>query len=210
MEYPSEMVGRIRPGFESDIELSPDDVQEAVRGRLRAPACPVSGLVAAGRLELHVHGAQQHLWSPQLIVDVTSLEEGEEGVRPRSRLRARFGPHPSVWTMYVAGYAACTFVAFVGASFAFAQYVMGQPPWALLSIVLAAFLSLGLYLLALLGQGFGDLQMQELRSFLESTLHEASERAPAKEQAPSSEPVQDGADEVTMTRAKAARIGEVA
>lgn len=122
----------------------------------------IRGLVLPGRIELTVHPDDQHLWSPQLTVDIIESEKG-------SRLRARFGPHAHVWTMYVALYAAVvcfTLAALVGGS---AQLTLGDSPW--------AFWGAGMiWLLAFVGQGFGNDQMYALRAFLEKT-SEASERS---------------------------------
>ncbi len=146
-----------------EIEAEQELIFSRLARTLRSPGCPVSGLVAPGRIELHVHSNEQHLWSPQLVIDV----EEKEG---HLQLHGRFGPHPSVWTMYVAGYVSCAFLSLVGCSFAYAQYVMEQPPWALLALPLAAFGALGLYLVSLLGQGLSQTQMDQLKDFLNDEL----------------------------------------
>lgn len=130
----------------------------------------MSGLAAPGRIELHVHGEQQRLWSPQLIVD---LRESKRG----TSLLGRFGPHPSVWTMYVAGYAACGFGALVGVSFAYAEWAMEKPLWSLLSLPACMLLALALYWLALFGQRASDEQMKKLREYLVAKLDELDELA---------------------------------
>lgn len=154
---------RVRPRFQLECAAPPDQVIRYIGQLLRHPGCPVSGLACPGRIELHVHGNEQHLWSPQLIVDLQESPRGTE-------LSARFGPHPSVWTMYVAGYAACGFGMLMGASFAYAEWVMGSPPWLLLSIPASLLAALGLYLLAFFGQEAGAEQMKRLRKFLKKAL----------------------------------------
>ena len=67
------MVASIRPRLELVVHLSVEQVMRSVRLRLKSPDCPVSGLVAEHRLEVHAHAKDQHLWSPQLIVDLEPL-----------------------------------------------------------------------------------------------------------------------------------------
>lgn len=157
------MLRKVRPGFEWRIPTGAECVLERVSRRLLSANCPVSGLVAQGRIELHVHGAEEHLWSPQLIVDVHNAPDG-------SLLRARFGPHPSVWTMYMAGYAVSSLVGMMSAVFALAQLVLGETPWSLWGVPLSGLLAAGLYLAALFGQGLSHEQMDKLEQFLAQAL----------------------------------------
>lgn len=149
----------VRPRIELHSPRSLNDISVRFARALREPDCPVSGLVAASRIELHAHGRDQHFWSPQLVVD---LEPGDSG----TVLRGRFGPHPSVWTMYVGGYAAIGFGSLGGLSYAAAQFALGSPPWALLSLPVAG-VALGLlYASALVGQDLSRSQIDELSDFL--------------------------------------------
>ncbi len=158
----------VRPPIHLTSDLSEEEILKQVGESLRAKTCPVAGVTATARIELHVLGSEEHLWSPQLVVNITQ----EAGC---THLRGDFGPHPSVWTLYMAGYALCVFSTLVGSSFAYAQWVMGEPLWALLSLPLAAISALCLYLLAFFGQHAGSAQMDQLRNFLEADLarHEA-------------------------------------
>ena len=153
----------MRPGFQLSMEESAEAILNAVKGRLRDESGVMNGLVAKGRIELHVPRSEEHLWSPQLVVD---LEESEG----TTTLNARFGPHPSIWTMFLAGYAISAVVAFMALMFAAAELTMGTPPRSLWFAGGAGLAALGVYLLALAGQGFGEGQMGALRSFLEETL----------------------------------------
>lgn len=156
-------MGAVRPRFEISSGLHPDELVSRVGRTLLTRGCPVSGLAAKGCLELHVHEEDQHLWSPQLIVELFETETG-------TLLRSRFGPHPSVWTLYMAGYAACAFGILVGLSFAYAEWVMGQPLWGLWCLPIVALVVVGLYGLAFVGQSAGHEQMQRLRDFLEGAI----------------------------------------
>lgn len=156
----------IRPAFHLDVSCPPEQLGQHLTRRLKSKTCPISGLVAPGRIELHVHGAEQHLWSPQLILEVVESEEGSE-------LRGRFGPHPSVWTLFMAGYATCGLLGLLGLSFGLAQLTLETTAWGFWGIGLAGVLACLLSGFAYLGQGLGHTQMDRLRAFLEETLEAA-------------------------------------
>lgn len=158
---------RVRPRFTLRCSCAAEEVVEVMSRALRTPGCPVSGLAAPGRIELHVHEPEQHFWSPQLIVDVA-------GASDSSMLHGRFGPHPSVWTLYVAAYAACALGAMIGATFGFAEWTMGQTPWTLVSLPVAFVVAGTLRVLAEMGKEAGSQQMATLRSYLEHELEESS------------------------------------
>ncbi|MAQ16121.1 MAG: hypothetical protein CMN30_15190 [Sandaracinus sp.] len=121
----------------------------------------VRGLVLPhGRIELCVPDGERRIWSPQLTVDVR--EEGGE-----TTLRARFGPDPHVWTLYVALHAVSIFGAFVCVTFGISQWVAGDAPWVLALLPLAVVLPGLVYGAAYVGQGLGSDQMFALRAFLE-------------------------------------------
>jgi len=122
------------------------------------------------RIELHVPSDRQHFWSPELVVEVEHTDTG-------ARLLGRFGPHPHVWTMYMALVAATAIGNLVAISCAYAQWAMGESPSALWCLLASAALLSILYLVSVLGQGFGEAQMRELRGFLEATLDEESARS---------------------------------
>lgn len=129
----------------------------------------MSGLVAPGRLELHMHGKDAHFWSPQLIVDVEELASG-------CKLLGRFGPHPSVWTLFMAAYAACGLLGLMSAIFGFSQRMIEQPPLALWGIPVTLALASGLYALGVLGKGLSEDQMEQLKQVLFETVDPAEPR----------------------------------
>jgi hypothetical protein len=170
----------IRPSFELRVPLGRAGIEQRVALRLRTRGCPVSGLVAPGRIELHVHGDEQRIWSPQLIVDVVDVgwtrDSAPDALAAREPteavLRCRFGPHPSVWTLYAAGYAFVMLLGFAGLCLGLAEWVLSRAPLGLLAVPAALVLAALLYGAALLGQGLGREQMERLRRFLEETLDE--------------------------------------
>lgn len=152
-------VPKMRPTFEIGLPIAPDDAVNQMRAQLRDEfrECTTS----AGRcVDLFVSDEERHFWSPHLSVQV---EEEESG----SRLYARFGPHPEVWTMFVFLYSAVGFAALLGVGWGYAQWISGRPPWALLVVPGAAAVAALLYLGSRVGQRLGRDQMSALRTRLE-------------------------------------------
>ncbi|HET9958668.1 MAG TPA: hypothetical protein VFQ61_29445 [Polyangiaceae bacterium] len=160
------MAGVIRPSFELESPLDADTIVELVHRRLVDRESPICGVTAAERIELHVPSSRQHLWSPQLVID---LHEEEEG---RTAVYGRFGPHPHVWVLYVGVLAAAAFACLVGGSFGVAQLAMEETPTALWSLPAAAAVVVVLYLMAVAGRSLSAEQMSELRSFFEGALQD--------------------------------------
>ncbi|HET9930798.1 MAG TPA: hypothetical protein VFQ35_08930 [Polyangiaceae bacterium] len=160
------MAGVIRPWFELEAPVLPERVTEQVHRRLTASDCPVGGLTAPGRIELHVPSQRQQLWSPQLVIDLRR----ENDV---TSVRGEFGPHPYVWILYVAAIALSAIGCLVAASFGTAQWTMGHTPTAFWAIPLLLVLLLLLYLAAVAGRELSKSEMAELRSFFDGALSDA-------------------------------------
>lgn len=171
---------RPRPRFELFRSEEPAVLLDRVKAALKGHP-EVRGLVLPPRrIELTVPDTDRRLWSPQLTVDVTPHEGG-------SRIWARFGPDPHVWTLYVALYAVAVFGAFVCLAFGISQWVAGGSPWVLylspLSVVLAGLV----YGAAYVGQGLGSDQMYRVRVFLEESLGTIEDGRPERDRPSSPE-----------------------
>ncbi len=105
--------------------------------------------------ELSVLEEDRRLWSPHLSVTA-------EGNEDASRLRVRIGPHPSVWTWYMFCAFGLCFSLLVGMSFGYAQWTLGDNPWALLSLPLCVICGVVLYVSSLIGQRLGGSQIDGL------------------------------------------------
>ncbi|MCK5375698.1 MAG: hypothetical protein KAJ97_01370 [Acidobacteria bacterium] len=150
---------KIRPRFTIEVDADPDVLMDRLRENLKQ--CPCCTGVSVGRhAELFVPGHEQRVWSPWLSV---TTEEGGDG----AVLKGRFAPHPSVWTLYLFLTFALGFALLVGISWGYAQWVMEQTPWALLSLPGAIILGGLLFLASVLGQRLGAEQMVQLRAALE-------------------------------------------
>ena len=150
---------RPRPRFDLGIDDPPDEVMQRLRDRLRnCPDC--TGASVGHHAELFVPESDQRLWSPWLSV---TADESRGG----TLLRGRFGPHPTVWTLYMFLSFALGFALLVFASWGYAQWVMEGTPWALYAAPVLIILGALLYGLSLVGQRLGADQMNDLRSSLE-------------------------------------------
>lgn len=157
----------VGPSFDLESAVAPERIIAQVHRRLTERACPVGGLTASERIELHVAPDRQHLWSPQLVIDLR-CERG------RTTLHGEFGPHPYVWFLYVAVVALTMFGCLVGGSFGMAQLTMGQSPTALWSLPLMLVILVFLYLVAVTGRRLSSEQMDELRAFFDLALSDAA------------------------------------
>ncbi|MBK7579607.1 MAG: hypothetical protein IPI67_05300 [Myxococcales bacterium] len=166
-ETPSAKAGgntrpRTRPRFELSSEHSPAVVIERLKRALRQSKTVV-GSAFPGRIELTVPRRATHLWSPQLLVDVEAADGG-------SHLKARFAPHPHVWTLYVGACAIASMATFGALILATAQWMMETELWGLWIAPGTAIVALLTFGAAFVGQGLSAPQMFELRDFLREAL----------------------------------------
>lgn len=168
------MFGPVRPKIYWRSEHASELVVDRVRQALRSNDS-VKGLVAPNRIELYLPTADQHLWSPQLVVDLSP------GPEQRSLLEGRFTPHPNVWTLYVAATASLFFGALLAGAFGYVQWLIDQSPWALLLAAGGCVCIVILYFVSQLGQSLGHEQMDQLVAFLEEHAYPLERRRQEQE-----------------------------
>ncbi len=156
---------RMRPRFRVPVEGDVEAARARLRQALATEDCAVRGSRIGQRFELTVPEVDQHYWSPHLSV---ILEEDDDG---RAFAEGRFGPHPHVWTMFMAIYAVVTFLGIAAAVYGVSQWTLGQSPSGFWGIPGAALIGAVVYLSAFYGQGLGSDQMYALRSFVDGALH---------------------------------------
>lgn len=157
------MSARMRPRFEFAAPCPPEEAARRLRDALDRPDAWCRGSVYRGHAVLHVPDAEQRVWSPFLSLDF-------DGQRGSTRVRGRYGPKPSIWSLFVAAYAICGCLALFALVFGWAQGSIGQTPWAYAAVPAAALGALGTYGLARWGQRLGRGQMESLRSFTDRAL----------------------------------------
>ncbi|MGV3524066.1 MAG: hypothetical protein ACO1RX_07575 [Candidatus Sericytochromatia bacterium] len=153
----------LRPRFESVIPCQPTLALSSFALRLKQPDCPYTGRIIQERhIILRMAPAERHVWSPVLSVDAHDHPEG-------TLLRGYFGPHPDVWTLLIALYAAIAFGTLLGCMYGFSQWLIQAPPVALWSLPAGLLLAACVYGVALLGQRLAQAQMLQLRDFFACT-----------------------------------------
>jgi hypothetical protein len=89
---------RVRPKFKITSDKKIDELVQLLTNSLEKTHLPVEGKVFNTHGLLRIIPTQQHYWSPQLSV---SFEESEDH---KTVIRGMYGPHPSVWAIFLMGY----------------------------------------------------------------------------------------------------------
>ena len=152
-----------RPRAEFVSPLSPSEVLERFEAALKEPGCPVEGQLVVGHVELFVPAGERHFWSPWLPLEVRTEVDG-------THVRGRFGPHPHVWTGFMAVYAVLAFAGLISCMYGWAQLLLDGPGYALLGVPASAALAAFVYGAEWIGKGLGTEQMFVLRDFVVATL----------------------------------------
>ena len=158
----------LRPTFKIPLAWGAEEAMNRIRRGLRDP--PLAGRVASlGRVaDFRIPDDQQRLWSPHLSIQV---EDGEQG----GLLHGRFSPRPEIWTGIMLVYVSVVFLILCGLAYAYAQWVMEQPLWALVSLPIGVGVIVAIHTASLIGQRLSSDQIRELMSLLEIALERAHE-----------------------------------
>lgn len=107
--------------------------------------------------------ADRHLWSPWLHVEVEQRDSG-------SLVRAKYSPHPNLWTSFAFGYLTLGTLVFFAGFFALAQTLIGQGTWAWWVTIASLVGMFVMWVTAKVGQQLAHDQMIELRQKLDTIL----------------------------------------
>lgn len=116
------------------------------------------------KLELTLRGERVRFWSPQLSCLLAETPTGG------THIKARFGPHPHVWGLYLAGYATGILLTLGFLVLGCVQLWLEQSAWAVWCVPIAMLITALTYGAAYVGQGLGAGQMYDLRRHLEALL----------------------------------------
>lgn len=105
----------------------------------------------------------RRIWSPWLTIEVSPEGTG-------SHLRARFAPHPTVWTGFAFLYLALSLACVFCLAFAVALVTTGAQPWSLSISAASLVLMLLMWWLSQVGQRLARDQMETLRRELMDAL----------------------------------------
>lgn len=156
---------RIRPRFQQRTHWPMERVQDTLKAKLAEPGSPCRGLIIPGYIVLRIPHEERHFWSPQLSV---ALEESPEG----TVLRGLYGPSPTVWTLFLFGYASLGLIALFISIIGFSRMSLGLNASILWILVLLGLVALAMWLTAQMGQKVGAEQTFRLHHFFEEAIHE--------------------------------------
>ncbi len=154
---------RIRPRFRKEVADAPETVKGKIKSALDSDHAKCKGTIVDNHMILLIPQNQQHYWSPQLTLELESVNEG-------SLIRGLYGPKPGVWTMFVFFYSAIGFLTLMGSIFGLSQMMLKLNPYGLWSVPIGGFLLIGLFITSKFGQRLGHDQMHQLKDFLDDAL----------------------------------------
>jgi hypothetical protein len=159
---------RLRPRFETVVSLEPDVVQARFEARADDPSTGLEASFRGNHFVFDFRESERRIGTPQLELQVHPDGEG-------TSVRARIGPHPHIWTLFVFIHAVIALGGVAGLVVGLAQLTLGGAAWALLGVPGALFLHAFVAGAAYIGQGMAADQVYRLRSFVEDTLASPSE-----------------------------------
>lgn len=164
----------MRPRFQIVLEhMEPKMVFEHVQKDVKCISSECMAVFRQPHMELMFKPEYRHYWSPRLSLEF-------EGQEQKTVIRGLIGPHPNVWTMFMALYGVCVLLSFVGAMLAYSQWSLGQSPWGMYGVMGACGGAMLLYMASLLGQRMALEQTIRLRRALEESLASLPEKLRTK------------------------------
>ncbi len=158
----------VRPKVELVVQHSPEEVIARIKAAIEENRTACRGTVLGSTIEVGVPPDERHFWSPQFSLQVEPHEDG-------AIIFGRIGPQPHVWTMLVAGYAIFGFSSLFALFFAYSQWRLAQPMWALWVVAAGVALTGVIYGTARIGQRLGADQTDHLCHFIRDTLVASTE-----------------------------------
>jgi hypothetical protein len=134
--------------------------------------------VSAGRCaDFQIEREAQRFWSPHLSIQLHDTAEG-------CQLVGRFSPRPEILTLIWAIYFVAAITIFAALIYAYVQWFLKEPPWAMAIVPIAVGVIALLHVASVIGQRLSADQMQLLRGRLDRTLRplldEAVDEPPAE------------------------------
>lgn len=146
----------LRPTFILDVASPKQEFFRQLVDVLQTSQGSTTSLVFEDFVELHIPENELRYWSPHLSLHF----EGDEN---HTRVFGRFAPTQNVWTFVWIVYLALAFAIFFALIYAYAQWSLGEHPWAIY-IVPVAIIGIGLlYLASYVGQSWSVDQIHRLR-----------------------------------------------
>ncbi|PNY38675.1 hypothetical protein C2E31_01805 [Rhodopirellula baltica] len=141
-------------------------IRAVVRDTEMSPHAETAGTV----IDYKVATAEQRIWSPHLSIQLNPGDTPES-----TEAFGRFSPRPEIWTLVMAVYLASACTLFGAMIYGLVQWMMKNPPWALLVIPVSLGTIVGLHLASLIGQSWSHDQMEVLKARWERTIELAEQ-----------------------------------
>lgn len=155
---------RMRPRFRREIPCNPDAVVASVADLVERPESGVDGRLFGTSALLRLEDSRVRFWSPQLQLSVEPMDRG------RCLVYGIFGPHSTIWSLFLALYVAAGFIGMMGALFGYAQWILETPARALWAVPAATLLAVVTYAVARVGRFLGREQTRFLYDAVEARL----------------------------------------
>ncbi|MCR9063406.1 MAG: hypothetical protein NXI00_05545 [Cytophagales bacterium] len=155
---------RTRPRFRLESSLRPEEIKNRLKEKLINHG-EITGAFYDIHCSFDISISQRHFWSPHLNLN---LEETETG----TILRGRYGPAPTIWTVFMFAYGALGISFLFIALFGLSQMALKQASpilWALPVITVGI---VTLWLIGQTGQKLGVEQTFRIHHFLEDAIGE--------------------------------------
>lgn len=169
---------RMRPRFRRAVPCDPDAVLASLAELVGDPLSAIEGRVFDSSAVLRPESSSLRFWSPQLQLSVERREA--EG----TLVLGLFGPHPTIWSLFVALYVAAGFLGMMGALFGYAQWILDRPATALWTVPTAGALAAMTYLVARTGRRLGSDQTRFLYDAVNARMDALCAQATVPSQAP--------------------------
>lgn len=154
---------RRRPKYTVDVDVPPEDLSARFLRAFESGGGGVCGAVLGANVSTNIPDQERHYWSPHMDL----------ALRPRNAgtmVSARVGPHPHVWTLFLAFHTVNAFLGLAGTMYGLSQWMMDGPAWGLLSLPAALCLHAFVAGAAFVGQGLGADHVYRLRTFVDDVL----------------------------------------
>ncbi len=155
----------IRPRFKVETTLSKEEICALFDKHLSALDAPCKGTVRGSYIALFPKEEDRHYWSPHLSITLDEVEE-----KDMRMLRGLYGPHPSVWSMFMLFYVFLSVMLLIVTIVGLANMSLGLSAMILWLVPVGLILFLTLYLIAYYGQKKGHDQVEIIHHFLETVL----------------------------------------
>ena len=152
---------RHRPTFKKHLASDASCLLTRLKDSEREGGDTVRASVIDSTAILKIRMADERVWSPQLEVSFEADPDGSGCF-----VHGLFGPRPSVWTSFMAGYLFFLCVAFVSFLFGMTSYWLGMDARTLYIVPAAIAGMAGVFAVARAGRKLGADQMSELFDFL--------------------------------------------